>query len=137
MIAILPSQRAPEGLEPSRVELPSREGWAALDPDQRRDAWQRFDPAQRRSAWYWLLAPAERVAFAEEFNLPIDARIARRGGWRTDAKSNYEFAGMLADRDRRQTAAHRATAWYGCALCGQKFTGPHAVYAHLAKVHER
>jgi hypothetical protein len=68
----------------------------------------------------------------------IDPRVAKHGGTRTNRKHTYDFPGMLADRDWRQTAnVHKATRYYGCALCGVKFSGPHAVYVHLAKVHDR
>lgn len=68
----------------------------------------------------------------------IDPRVAKHGGTRTNPKHTYDFPGMLADRDWRQTAAvHKATRYYGCALCGVKFSGPHAVYVHLAKLHDR
>lgn len=67
----------------------------------------------------------------------VDARIAARGGTRRDAKAAYSYPGMADDRDWRKTAVHAATAWYGCARCGQKFSGPHAVYAHIDKRHPR
>jgi hypothetical protein len=81
--------------------------------------------------------PAERVTIAEASDGLIDPRIAKRGGYRTNPKHGYDFPGMAADSDWRKTDVHKATAWYGCALCGTKFTGPHAVYTHLARVHDR
>ena len=67
----------------------------------------------------------------------VDPRVAKRGGTRTSPKSNYDFRGMMDQASWRRTQVHKHTAWYGCAFCGQKFTGPHAVYTHLAKVHDR
>lgn len=67
----------------------------------------------------------------------IDPRVAKQGGTRTNPRHTYDFPGMLGDGHWRQTDAHKHTDWYGCAVCGQKFTGPHAVYTHLAKVHGR
>jgi hypothetical protein len=68
---------------------------------------------------------------------PVDPRIAKHGGTRKDRKSNYDFAGMMDSASWRRTEVHEHTRWYGCALCGQKFSGPHAVYGHLAKRHDR
>ena len=67
----------------------------------------------------------------------LDPRIARHGGTRRNPKSNYNFPGMASDRDWRKTAVHKSALSYGCALCSQRFAGPHAVYTHLAKVHDR
>jgi hypothetical protein len=67
----------------------------------------------------------------------VDARVAKHGGTRKDPKSNYDFPGMMDAASWRRTEVHKHTAWYGCALCGQKFNGPHAVYTHLAKRHNR
>jgi hypothetical protein len=67
----------------------------------------------------------------------IDPRVAKHGGTRRGAKSNYDFPGMMDAASWRRSLAHRHTSWYGCALCGQKFAGPHAVYTHLAKIHDR
>jgi hypothetical protein len=67
----------------------------------------------------------------------VDPRVARHGGTRKSRKDNYDFPGMVDDSSWRRTKIHRATSWYGCALCGQKFSGPHAVYTHLAKRHDR
>jgi hypothetical protein len=67
----------------------------------------------------------------------VDPRVARHGGTRTDPKSNHDFPGMARDSDWRKTRIHKATRFYGCFLCGQKFSGPHATYTHLAKVHDR
>jgi len=44
---------------------------------------------------------------------------------------------MVEDSSWRRSEVHRATRFYGCFLCGTKFTGPHAVYTHLAKLHDR
>jgi len=67
----------------------------------------------------------------------VDPRVARHGGTRRNLKHTYDFPGMAADRDWRETDAHEHTRWYGCARCATKFSGPHAVYTHLAKVHGR
>jgi hypothetical protein len=67
----------------------------------------------------------------------VDPRVARHGGTRTDPKSNYDFPGMTEESTWRKSRVHQATHWCGCALCGQKFSGPHAVYTHLAKRHDR
>jgi 7-keto-8-aminopelargonate synthetase-like enzyme len=67
----------------------------------------------------------------------VDPRVARHGGTRRDPKSNYDFPGMASDSDWRKSAVHKATRFYGCFLCGQRFSGPHAAYTHLAKVHDR
>ena len=77
-----------------------------------------------------LVAPQERDSPL------IDSRVARHGGTRRDSKSNYDFPGMARDSDWRRTRIHKASA-YGCGLCRQTFSGPHAVYTHLAKVHNR
>lgn len=82
-----------------------------------------------------------RDVAAERLSAPrtdlVDPRVARHGGTRRDAKANYDFPGMMDDRGWRRTEVHMHTPWYGCALCGQKFSGPHAVYTHLAKRHDR
>ena len=67
----------------------------------------------------------------------IDPRVAKHGGYRTSTKDNFDYPGMHDDTTWRRSRVHRATSLYKCALCGQKFTGPHAVYTHLAKVHDR
>jgi hypothetical protein len=67
----------------------------------------------------------------------IDPRVAAHGGTRTDPKSNYDFPGMVDAASGRRTKVHKAMRWYACALCGTRFSGPHAVYTHLAKVHDR
>jgi hypothetical protein len=67
----------------------------------------------------------------------VDPRVAKHGGTRKDPKSNYDFPGMTDAANWRKTEVHRHTRWYGCALCGLKVSGPHAVYTHLAKVHDR
>jgi len=81
-------------------------------------------------------------ASAEEPVLPreaalVDPRVVKHGGTRKDPKSNYDFPGMVDAANWRRTEVQKHTAWYGCAVCGQKFSGPHAVYTHLAKVHDR
>jgi hypothetical protein len=81
-------------------------------------------------------AAEEPVPPREEAPL-VDPRVAKRGGTRKDRKSNYDYPGMASDGDWRETEVHRHTRWYGCALCGLKVSGPHAVYTHLAKVHDR
>lgn len=83
-----------------------------------------------------------RSALAERLEPPrraplVDLRVAKHGGTRRDPKSNYDFPGMASDSDWRKTRIHKATRFYGCFLCGQKFTGPHATYTHVAKVHDR
>jgi hypothetical protein len=67
----------------------------------------------------------------------VDPRVAKHGGTRRNAKSNYDFPGMVDDGSWRKTPAHKHTTVYACAWCGQTFTGPHAVYTHLAKIHDR
>jgi hypothetical protein len=67
----------------------------------------------------------------------VDPRVAKHGGTRKDPKAHYDFPGMVDAASWRRTEVHRHTRWYGCAVCGQKFSGPHAVYTHLAKVHDR
>ena len=67
----------------------------------------------------------------------VDPRVAKHGGTRTDPKANYDFPGMVDRRSWCKTKVHQATSYYGCALCGKRFAGPHAVYTHLAKVHDR
>lgn len=105
-------QTAPTGSKSLRVRLPSRRVWERMEP-------------------------AERVAIAEASDGLIDPRIAKRGGYRTNSKSHYEFPGMQDRSSWRRSAVHAATSFYGCSLCGQKFVDPHAVYTHLAKVHDR
>jgi hypothetical protein len=67
----------------------------------------------------------------------VDPRVARHGGSRRDQKANYDFAGMMDAGSWRRTEVHQHTSFYGCGRCGQKFKTPHAVYTHLAKVHDR
>lgn len=76
-------------------------------------------------------------AAVRERETAVDGRVAKHGGTRTSAKDNYDFAGMQDDTTWRRGRVHRSTSYYGCSLCGTKFSGPHAVYAHLAKVHDR
>jgi hypothetical protein len=68
----------------------------------------------------------------------VDERIAATGGYRRvpgDPRSNYEWPGMVALPNWRQTRVHKHTRYYACAKCGARFGSPHAVYAHLAKIH--
>jgi hypothetical protein len=67
----------------------------------------------------------------------IDPRVAAAGGTRRRPRDGYEFRGMAASDDWRETRVHKHTSYYGCAFCGQGFKGPHAVYTHIAKVHQR
>jgi hypothetical protein len=67
----------------------------------------------------------------------VDPRVAKHGGTRNDAKANYDFPGMVDAATWRRTEVHKHTYSYGCALCGQGFSGPHGVYTHLAKKHDR
>jgi hypothetical protein len=67
----------------------------------------------------------------------VDPRVAKHGGTRRRSKSNYDFPGMMDDGNWRKTLVHKHTSVYACAWCGQGFTGPHAVYTHLAKIHDR
>jgi hypothetical protein len=67
----------------------------------------------------------------------LDERVVKVGGTRRSSKSTYDFPGMAGDGEWRRSQAHKATLFYGCSLCGTKFTGPHAVYVHLAKRHGR
>ena len=82
-----------------------------------------------------MTATAEAVQAPPE-NL-IDPRVAKHGGTRNSPKAHYDFAGMMDAASWRRTQVHKHTRWYGCALCGQRFAGPHAVYTHLAKRHDR
>jgi len=83
------------------------------------------------------MASANPLAAKPDIRVLVDARVARRGGTRRDAKHGYDFPGMVETASWRRTQAHQATRFYGCSLCGTKFTSPHAVYTHLAKVHDR
>ena len=65
----------------------------------------------------------------------LDPRLAKHGATRRHPKATYRFPGMMDDRDWRHTRVHQFTSYCGCSRCGQGFTGPHAVYVHLAKVH--
>ena len=82
-----------------------------------------------------MIAAAEAVQAAPE-NL-VDPRVAAHGGTRRNAKANYDFPGMMDAASWRRSEAHAGTRWYGCSICGQGFAGPHAVYTHLAKRHDR
>ena len=66
----------------------------------------------------------------------VDPRVAKHGGSRRNSKANYDFPGMTDAASWRRTEVHKATHFYGCGLCDQKFSGPHAVYTHLAKIHD-
>ena len=63
--------------------------------------------------------------------------MAAHGGTRRNAKANYDFPGMMDAASWRRSEAHAGARWYGCSICGQGFAGPHAVYTHLAKRHDR
>jgi hypothetical protein len=67
----------------------------------------------------------------------VDPRVAAHGGGRRNAKANYDFPGMMDAASWRRSEAHGGTRWYGCGICGQGFAGPHAVYTHMAKRHDR
>ena len=67
----------------------------------------------------------------------VDPRVAKHGGTRRNAKANYDFPGMMDAASWRRTQVHQHTYGYWCGLCGQRFAGPHAVYTHLAKRHDR
>jgi hypothetical protein len=67
----------------------------------------------------------------------VDPRVAKVGGTRRSPKANYDFPAMVDAASWRRTEIHRFTRWYGCAFCSQTFKGPHAVYTHLAKCHDR
>lgn len=82
------------------------------------------------------MAVAPEVAQTAE-KLLIDPRVAKHGGTRSSPKSNYDFPGMMDAASWRRTNVHKHTRRYACALCGQGFSGPHAVYTHLAKRHDR
>lgn len=76
----------------------------------------------------------ERESAAAEL---VDGRVAKHGGTRRSPKDNYDFPAMVDDTTWRRSRVHRSTSHYSCALCGTKFSGPHAVYTHLAKIHDR
>jgi hypothetical protein len=67
----------------------------------------------------------------------VDPRVAKHGGTRRNAKANYDFPRMMDAASWRRTLVHEHTYGYWCSLCGQRFAGPHAVYTHLAKIHDR
>lgn len=67
----------------------------------------------------------------------VDPRVAKAGGHRKSPKDAYDFPAMQDDTTWRRGRVHAATSYYGCSLCGAKFSGPHAVYTHLAKRHDR
>ena len=104
---------APVGVrEYPRMRMPSRKAWERMEP-------------------------AERVAIAKASDGLIDPRVAKHGGYRTDPKSHYEWPGIIDRSSWRRSKVHKATSYYGCALCGQQYADAHAVYTHLAKVHDR
>ena len=82
-----------------------------------------------------MIATAEAVQAPPQN--PVDPRVAKLGGTRRNAKANYDFPGMIDAASWRRAEVHKHTSWYGCLWCGQGFAGPHAVYTHLAKVHDR
>jgi hypothetical protein len=67
----------------------------------------------------------------------VDPRVAARGGTRNSPKSGYDYPGMIDAASWSRTQVAKATACYGCAWCGQTFSGPHAVYTDLDKRHPR
>lgn len=68
----------------------------------------------------------------------VDPRITASGGRRRyDETTNYEWPGMMSQPNWQQTKVHQHTSYYGCAVCGQPYKTPHAVYTHLAKRHGR
>ena len=67
-----------------------------------------------------------------------DPRIAATNGRRQrleSPKAEYTWPGMMAWADWRKTRVHQHTKTYSCARCGANFNTPHAVYAHLDRVH--
>ena len=83
------------------------------------------------------MATRDALAVEPATRALVDARVAKRGGTRRNVKRSYDFPGMVDAASWRRTQAHLATRFYGCSLCGTKFSSPHAVYTHLAKVHDR
>lgn len=67
----------------------------------------------------------------------VDPRVAKHGGTRTSPKANYDFPGMMDAASWRRTRVHQHTYGYWCGHCGQRLSGPHAVYTHMAKRHGR
>jgi hypothetical protein len=70
----------------------------------------------------------------------VDPRIAVTGGRRRrfgDAKSNYEWDGMMSQPHWLATKVHKATRHYACAWCGCRFKTPNGYYTHAAKAHGR
>ena len=65
----------------------------------------------------------------------VDPRVAKVGGTRRNAKSNFEYPAISDAATWRRTEVHRYTRWYGCAFCSQTFNGPSATYTHIAKRH--
>jgi hypothetical protein len=82
-----------------------------------------------------MIAAAEAVQAPAP--VPVDPRVAKHGGTRNSPKSTYRFPGLMDQASWRRTQVHQHTHWYGCSICGQGFAGPHAVYTHLAKRHDR
>jgi len=84
------------------------------------------------------LRPDLRPQEAAGADETVDPRVAATGGHRRtfgDAKSNYEWPGMMAQPDWRRTNVHAHTEGYWCAHCAQGFKSPHAVYTHMDKAH--
>ena len=72
----------------------------------------------------------------------LEPRIAAAGGVpvyprRDDTAGGYTYPGMARPRDWATTDVAKATHFYSCAFCGQRFKGPHAVYTHIALRHTR
>ena len=82
-----------------------------------------WPPASRDLA---VAAPVGGISAA-----PAAAKLRRRSGL------GYDFPGMMDERTWRRRPVHQHMSFYGCAHCGARFNGPHAVYVHLAKVHDR
>jgi hypothetical protein len=67
----------------------------------------------------------------------VDPRVAKHRGTRKSSKAHYDFPGMMDAASWRRSEVHEHTHVYACFRCGQRFAGPHAVYTHLAKIHNR
>ena len=83
--------------------------------------------------------PMAAVVTRDRDQLLTDPRIAAAGGSarRNDGAGGYNYPGMATAAHWAATGVHRATHFYGCAFCGKKFKGPHAVYTHIAKRHPK
>ena len=66
----------------------------------------------------------------------VDPRVAKHGGTRRNPKANYDFPGMMDASSWRRTEVHKHSSYF-CGFCGLKLAGPHAVYTHIAKRHDR